>query len=88
MRRYRRCLARPMRPVAVEISLKDDAEIFVRPLGDVESGENHAHAHEGVRPFVVRARFASAIRLSLIRSTFPVAVMGISSRITNSSGAL
>jgi hypothetical protein len=47
MRRYRRCLARPMRPVALEIKLKDDAENFVRPLGDVESSQNHAHEKEG-----------------------------------------
>jgi hypothetical protein len=35
-----------MRPVALEIRPKDDAEILVRPLGDVESGQNHAHEKE------------------------------------------
>jgi hypothetical protein len=46
MRRCRRCLARSMRPVALEIGLKDDAEMFVRPLGDVESRHNHVHEKE------------------------------------------
>jgi hypothetical protein len=41
-----RCMARPMRPLALEIGLKDDAEIFVRPLGGVESGQNHAQEKE------------------------------------------
>jgi hypothetical protein len=35
-----------------------------------------------------RARFASAIRFRFVRSTFPVAVRGISSRTIISSGAL
>ena len=38
---------RPIRPsIALEIRLKDDAEICVRPPGDVESGQNHAHEKE------------------------------------------
>ena len=28
------------------LRLKNDAEISVRPLGDVESGQNHAHDEE------------------------------------------
>ena len=37
---------RPVRPVALEIAANDDMEIFVRPLGDVEFGQNHAHEKE------------------------------------------
>ena len=43
---------------------------------------------KGFHLFAPRSRFDSAIRLRLVRSTFPVAVSGISSRMTISSGAL
>ena len=42
----------------------------------------------GFHRLATRARFASAIRFRYVRSSFPVAVTGISSRTTISSGAL
>jgi len=35
-----------MTSVALEVRLTDYAEMFVRPPGEVESGQNHAHEKE------------------------------------------